>query len=152
MVNNIADLKYKIKKIEPISHSINIPENFVYSKDVYKMSGICTSEVEIDSTKNSLSCHINFQLMCSRIDGSIDKSELFALKSVTVFTVENIPDYVCIDENGTKELEDDFIRFFFTISLSHARGMQSVYINNTPISKFRIPEPDSDHKFDQDLT
>jgi len=131
-------VEYKIIKIEPSSYSINIPEEFHYSKDEYKLKSSVSLEIKLDLESNRLSYVLNFKLTGTKRDDTLGVLGLFELKALSVFEIENLAAHIKIT-GDEKDLDKDFVYYFLDIATSHARGMQSTILKGTQLASFLVP-------------
>jgi hypothetical protein len=137
------NVEYKIIKIEPSSYSINIPDDFTYSKEEYKLKSSVSLEIKLDLEINRLSYVLNFKLSSSKRDGSPEILELFELKALSVFVIDDLESHVKIS-GDVQDLNQDFVYYFLEIATSHARGMQSTILKGTPLASFLVPSVNRD--------
>lgn len=139
MISQLSTLKYKIVKVDPVSYSVNVPDDFIYNKASHKVSGESSVRLEVDSTAERIKCIVEFKLNCGNRGSEELKMQFFTLKSVSIFKLENLESYFI---NGKQDIDESILNIFFKISMNHARGMQSVVLKGTQLSRFLIPDVD----------
>ena len=140
---NDGKVEFKITRVEPTSYSLNFPDNYEYSKEKFKIRSKVTIKIDIDLESNNLTYFLSFQLSSRRRDTGEEETDLFDIKSTTVFVIQNLSEHIKVNEDKDEDdLNKDFLFKFLEIAIGHTRGMQSVILKGTPIAKFLISSPD----------
>ncbi|MBL4676703.1 MAG: hypothetical protein JKY70_10955 [Mucilaginibacter sp.] len=131
-------MKYAIVAINPLSHSVEIPQDFSFSKEKHLISAINKITAEVDGEKDLIKISVQFTLNLAYKENPEDQNRIFQLNVESEFRVVDLKDYF-LEEGEDEELDPDVLQFFMDLAIHHARGVQSVYIKGTPISTFLLP-------------
>jgi hypothetical protein len=135
--SKINDLQYLILRVETVSVTLNIPEDYVYLKEQHKVQGRTNIRFEINSEKNFLDTIIEIDMKCLDKERNEEIHHFLNLKTLTRYRIDDLDKYLIDDD-----LDDDVFKYLVEQSISHTRGMQSVYTKGTPIGRFLLPKVD----------
>ena len=142
MSKTLDDLVYKVAKVTPLSNSLNIPENLNFSSKTHKIAGKIKLKIEAEIENNLIAVFTDVEMVCHENESDVELGPLFSLTSKCEYKVENLDKYLSNEEEP--EVDKSILRFFVEISLDQTRGMQSVYLKGSPISKYIMPRVDID--------
>jgi len=131
-------MKFRIVGINPINYSLDIPDDFVYSKDTDIVSAENRTTVDANGMENTLKITVYFTLYFAKRNDPNKKTKLFHVSVQNDYVISDLKDYIII-EGDDEKLQSELLNYFDALSINHVRGIQSVYTKNTPIARFLIP-------------
>jgi len=134
----MLELKYKIDRVETLSHTFNIPEDYAEVKDNFNIMGETRIRVDADSDKNYVKVEVTINMDSYEKSTGDKVASLFSLKTLTRFTINDLKQYFSANE----ELNREVLYHLTEIAVHHTRGMQVVYLLSTPLKSLLLPSID----------
>ncbi|RAI98744.1 hypothetical protein LX64_04729 [Chitinophaga skermanii] len=120
------NINFKILDIHLNNHLINVPEDFQISKERLKFS--FGNEISINSSESTLTTNITYKFF----QGDL---ELFMMQVRNKFAVKELS---LLFSDG-KIIDYDILNYLVSLSVDHARGIQSTLTKGYPIERLYIP-------------